>query len=300
MGNNGSKVAAIVMQRIMEQLEAGVVPWHKPWKAGLAQNFVSGRPYTGINQLLLGSSDYELPYWLTWNQTDELNAQLKYTWPIHVRKGERHTKIVYMGKWKIDQENSKTGELEEKTLNLLRYYRVWNVDQIEGLHQHERIVQWTTQAGEFKPDKCCETTLKNYPKPQPTFKHAGSRACYNILDDLIKVPARHTFDTVSSYYATAFHEYGHSTGHKDRCNRDMGMMDEEYSFEELVAEICSAMLCAQCRIDNEREIKNTAAYIEHWKKHLVNDPRVLLKASRLAQQGFEYILEGKKPEVRDG
>ena len=80
----------------------------------------------------------------------------------------------------------------------------------------------------------------------------------------------------------------------------MGMMDEEYSFEELVAEICSAMLCAQCHIDNDREIENTAAYLAHWKAKLAENSQALFKAARLAQQGFTYILEGVSPEVKDG
>jgi len=63
---------------------------------------------------------------------------------------------------------------------------------------------------------------------------------------------------------------------------------EDYSFEELVAELTSAYLCARNGIDNTLE--NSSAYIQNWLQALKNDKTVLLKASGKAVAAVEYIL----------
>ena len=65
-----------------------------------------------------------------------------------------------------------------------------------------------------------------------------------------------------------------------------GSMD--YSFEELVAELTSAYLCARNGIDNMLE--NSMGYIQHWLKALRNDKTMLMKASGKAMAAVEYIL----------
>ena len=51
------------------------------------RNFSTGRPYRGINVMLLWSSCYSSPFWLTFNQAKELKGT--------VRKGEKGTQIVF-------------------------------------------------------------------------------------------------------------------------------------------------------------------------------------------------------------
>jgi antirestriction protein ArdC len=112
-------------------------------------------------------------------------------------------------------------------------------------------------------------------------------------EDLVNLPPVETFKTTEGYVATKFHEYGHATGHKSRLNRP-GIMavaafgGEDYSFEELVAELTSAYLCARNGIDNTLE--DTSAYIQHWLKALNDDKTMLLKASGKAVAAVEYIL----------
>jgi antirestriction protein ArdC len=95
------------------------------------------------------------------------------------------------------------------------------------------------------------------------------------------------------YVATKFHEYAHSTGHESRLNRP-GIMavaafgGEDYSFEELVAELTSAYLCARNGINNTLE--NSTGYIQHWLQVLKNDKNMLMKASGKAMAAVEYIL----------
>ena len=114
-------------------------------------------------------------------------------------------------------------------------------------------------------------------------------------EDLVNLPPIETFKTTEGYVATKFHEYAHSTGHESRLNRP-GIMavaafgGEDYSFEELVAELTSAYLCARNGIDNTLE--NSSAYIQHWLKALRDDKTMLMKASGKAMAAVEYILAG--------
>jgi antirestriction protein ArdC len=43
-------VYSLITERIIEKLEHGTVPWHKPWRSiGAPRNLVSKKNYRGIN-----------------------------------------------------------------------------------------------------------------------------------------------------------------------------------------------------------------------------------------------------------
>src|SRR5436853_358239 len=86
-------VYEIVTERIIAQMEKGVVPWRKPWKTELPCNMVSGKPYRGLNVFLLASQGFGSRYWLTFAQCQKLGGQ--------VMKGEKSTLVIF---WKIGQE----------------------------------------------------------------------------------------------------------------------------------------------------------------------------------------------------
>jgi N-terminal domain of anti-restriction factor ArdC len=79
------EIYATITNRFIEKLKEGTVPWQKPWLA--AQNIISRKPYQGINALLLGSSDFKSPFWLSFKQALDLGG--------HVKKGERSTPVIY-------------------------------------------------------------------------------------------------------------------------------------------------------------------------------------------------------------
>lgn len=82
-----------VTDEIVKALESGTVPWRKPWRTvggDVPRNLISGKPYRGVNQLLLSLSDYASPYWLTFKQAQAKGGK--------VRKGERSTLVVF---WKM-------------------------------------------------------------------------------------------------------------------------------------------------------------------------------------------------------
>jgi antirestriction protein ArdC len=135
------------------------------------------------------------------------------------------------------------------------------------------------------------------PNP-PAYREGGNSAYYAPQEDLVSLPPIGTFKTTEGYVATKLHEYAHSTGHKARLNRPgvMGVAafgSDDYGFEELVAELTSAYLCAGTGIDNT--IANSTAYIQNWLGVLRNDKTMLLKASGKATVAVDFILGKHSP-----
>src|ERR1700736_4231561 len=113
-------VYQVITEKIIEQLEKGVVPWRKPWKTILPQNLISRREYRGINAILLNSFPFEHPYFLTFKQARSVGG--------FVRRGEKAFPVVF---WNyIERE---TPEGEKVVFPLLRYYSVFNIGQCEGI-----------------------------------------------------------------------------------------------------------------------------------------------------------------------
>jgi len=279
----GISVYEVITDRILGMLKDGVVPWRQPWAAqGAPKNLVSKKEYRGMNVLLLASQTYTSPYWCTFNQAKSKGGM--------VRKGEKSTPVVF---WKIT-ENDKGGKKEKGFI--LRYYNVFNVGQCDGLTvpaEEERKV--------VEPIQACEDLVKLY-KTIPKVEHGGSRAFYHPTFDYIGMPAMASFHGAEEYYSTLFHELVHSTGHKDRLDREgitnpIKFGSHDYSFEELVAECGSAFLCGRAGIDN-RVIENQAAYIGSWIKKLKSEPRWLVEAASKATKAVDYIT-GTSPYVKE-
>jgi antirestriction protein ArdC len=267
----------VVTELIIKQLESGVAPWRKPWRTEMPANLVSKREYRGINIFLLASQGYGSRYWLTYRQAQALGG--------NVKKGERGTKVVF---WKIsefDKENAETGEIENRKSILLRYYTTFNLEQCEGIKSPER-------APVINPLEQCESIVRSMPNP-PGFEQ-DSRAFYRPSSDMVGMPARSAFHSAEEYYSTFFHELTHSTGHPSRVGRE-GIMNhnpfgsEDYSKEELVAEMGAAMLSGVAGIESQT-LDNSAAYLQAWINKLKSDSRLIVSAASQAQKAADYIL----------
>lgn len=224
----------MVTNSIIAKLEQGVIPWRKTWQAGQApKSLASKKPYRGINNFLLGMQGFQSPFWATFNQIKKQGGIVK--------KGEKGTVIVF---WKWLKEKDKvTGKETGKNIPLLRYFRVWNTDQTEGLKVPEFE---TIKPADFNPIAECENIVNGMPNP-PTIEHNGTAAVYFSDRDMVRMPAPSTFETPEAYYGTLFHELAHSTGHESRLNRKelsegSRFGSKAYSLEELVAEMASAMV----------------------------------------------------------
>ena len=277
-------VYQIVTDQIIKKLDEGIVPWRMTWSGGMPKNFVSKRAYTGINSMLLSLNEYECPYWVTFKQCQKLKGKVK--------KGEHGSIICFFKNVKgEEEEKDKKDKKEEKGYWILRYYKVFNLEQCED-------IEWERKKKEVNPIKECENIVSAY-KDCPKIEYGGGRAAYNNKHDLIKMPIKTAFDNMECFYSTLFHEMGHSTGHEKRIDRvgvtdNQGMESENYSKEELIAEFTSAFLCGHSGI-SPSTIENSAAYIDNWKQALKDDSKLLVSAGSKAQKATDYILGNSKP-----
>lgn len=269
-----------ITNRIIEQLEDGIIPWHKPW-TGItsgAYNRISKRPYSLLNQMLL---KYDGEY-ATYKQWTELGGKIK--------KGEKSEIVVF---WKIMQvEEEVNGKKEKKSIPLLRYINVFHISQVEGVEPK------SIKAVEHKPIEEAEQIKIDYMNREniPIKEVITDNAFYSPLRDFIQVPCKEQYADIMEFYSTLFHEMIHSTGHRDR----LGRLDhtiklssfgtEDYSKEELIAEIGSAFLMNHIGIETIKTFKNSAAYIQSWLRVLKNDNRFIVSASGKAEKAMKYIL----------
>ena len=276
-------VYEIITEQIIEKLEKGEIPWNRPWVGSeYPKNLVSKKEYRGINPFLLMSGRYTSPYWVSYKQAQDMGG--------NVKKGEKSTMVVF---WKqIKVKDRKDNEAIEKIIPMLRYYRVFNVEQCEGI---EGKVPALNVNPDFQPIAACEKTVNDM-QNKPTIEHRESRAYYRPSTDTVNMPQRESFVNEEFYYSVMFHELGHSTGHKDRLDRkdcNEGQFGSEtYSKEELVAEMTAAFICGHCQIEN-KTIDNSAAYIQSWLGKLKNDSKLVVLAAAAAQKAADYILNRK-------
>jgi len=273
--NTRASVYEIITSRIVEELEKGQVPWHKPWRTLPPANLISKKPYRGINVFLLALQGYGSQYWLTFNQTKQLGG--------NIRRGEHGTKIVF---WKFGTYETETadGETEEHKSAFLRYYTVFNLEQTEGLKA------LLTLPPAF-PIESAEEIAKGMPNP-PTFEQ-DFQAAYIPSRDVVKMPSRTAFGSQAEYYSTLFHELTHSTGHTKRLAREgfetpQKSASDSYSREELIAEMGSAMLCGVAGIE-QSTLANSAAYLKTWIQRLKADSKLVISAASAAQKAADYI-----------
>lgn len=275
-------VYEIVTERILETMSKGEIPWRKPWGiAGQPINYASKKKYKGINTLLLHCARSSTPYWLTLKQANELGGSVK--------AGSKGMPVVFF-KW-MEKENSE-GKTEE--FPCLRYYTVFNADQLTGIDfpelKNNRV---------FNPIEEAERIINEMPK-RPTMQSIDGSAYYSPAKDLINLPDKGLFKSEAGYYETAFHELAHSTGHETRLNRKQKAEDcrfgsTSYAKEELIAELTAAFLCNESNLLLET-LDNNAAYLQSWMKALQNDQRMIVMAAGQAQKAADFILN-KKEEV---
>lgn len=277
-----NKVYEIINNQILSKLEAGVIPWRHPWTAGAPKNAISGNAYKGFNVFRLGFEEYDNPNWLTYKQAIALDG--------HVEKGSKSTMIIF---WRMKKYEDKDSG-EEKTIPMLRYYNVFNIEQTT-LTDDERF---TIVKNDNNPIENCESILNNYPsKPEIVNKDKGS-AFYNYKLDFINMPPISSFDSSEYYYSTLFHECTHSTGAKKRLDRKMTdarkkNTDPNYWFEEIIAELGASYLGGETGI-SYHTLNNSASYIDGYYSALKKDPTMFIKAASAAQKAVEFI-KGVKP-----
>lgn len=279
-------VYQMVTERVINQMEKGIIPWQQPWTGvGGAINYVSRKPYSMLNQMILGR-DGE---WLTFNQIQSLGGKIK--------KGAKAGMVVFYTKYTYTKKTeSEDGMIaEEKTIPLLRYYNVFHLDDCEGIESKLN----NKQGENLKPVERAEEIINGYVKREKglLFQNTipSDKAFYRPSEDAVVVPMINQYAIVEEYYSTTFHELTHSTMKETRCNRKEEIKlaafgSADYSREELVAELGAAMLCSISNLDNEKAFRNSVAYLQGWLKALKSDAKMLIWAASRAEKAVKYIV----------
>lgn len=274
-------VYEIVTERIITELEKGNIPWKRPWTGSKdgAYSRSTGRAYSLINQLML---KYQGEY-LTFNQIKEAGG--------NVKKGEKAEIVVFYKPMQIKEQQADVSE-KDKLIPFLRYYNVFHISQTEGVEAKYK----PEEVKPFDPIEEAESISRDYLTRQGIqFENIlGNRAFYSPSIDKVTLPLKEQFDLKAEYYSTLFHELTHSTGHEKRLNRlskDAHFGNEEYSKEELVAEIGAAAVMNYIGIETDSSIKNNAAYIQSWIKALRGDTKLIVSAAGKAEKAVNLILD---------
>ncbi len=289
-----------ITQKIVAAIEAGAgafeMPWHRPGVAfTIPKNALTEKPYKGSNVLSLwidaDVKKYEHQVWATYKQWEELGAQ--------VRKGEKGSLIVKYGEWvpKEQREQAGTADASNDEDQSKRLYAkpawVFNVGQVDG---------FTIAAPTPRPDLTFRLAHVDafIAATGAEFREGGQRAFYRHRDsrgegDFIQIPERNLFTGTATstpteaYESTRLHELAHWSGADHRLARDFGRFgDHAYAFEELVAELSAAYLCAGLEITNTPRIDH-AQYIANWLEMLKGDTKAIFTAASLATKAVDYL-----------
>jgi antirestriction protein ArdC len=280
-----------VTDRIVAMLENGVRPWAQGWNAyagGGRPLRADGIAYRGANVLNLWAAGmargFSSPYWLTFKRAQELGG--------HVRKGAKSELAFYVGTVTREVETA-AGETDEKTIPFLKSYCVFNAEEVADLPEHFYRPRETRSLPEHARMPAVDAWIAG---TGAKVTHGGGRAFYRPSTDEIRLPEFGAFDSAHAYYATALHELTHFTGAPHRLDRTKGKLfgDPDYAFEELVAELGAAYLCADLGVSNEPR-EDHASYVASWLRALKDDKRAIFSAAAHAERAAAWLHKAQEP-----
>lgn len=283
-GRNRQSREREVVRNLIEAMEKNEAPWQKPWEGCPPRqqiNAVTGKPYNGLNQLMLSMKFSRDPRWCTFNQAKKQGWQVK--------KGAKGYPIEFYSIAEKEKENQETGEMERSTYPVLRRYHVFHASDIEGIPECEHEAEGP-ERHEWERESEAEAILEASGADIDISER--DRAYYSPLSDQICLPERNQFREPAYFYEVALHELGHWTGHSSRLNRKFGSFgDETYALEELRAEIASYFLAVELELPISQEhIDNHAAYTKSWLRHVKKDKKALIHAVRDAQAISRFVM----------
>jgi len=278
-------VFQVVTDRILNQLQKGVIPWRRTWSSNGPTSYQTNKEYQGINALILQDT-FKSPYWITFRQCQKLGGS--------IRAGEHGSPIVFVDRL-IKEETKADGTIKTRLIPFLKYYTVFNWEQTKNLP--EKVpVEWDNAT-----IPSAEEVLR---RRSPRMGYHSSQPHYSPVDDTIYLPDLDQFESSAEYYSAAFHELTHWTGGRARLARpeivNYHMGTDIRSREELTAEMGAAFFCQICALDSPETMENTTAYIQSWLGVLKGNPKWVLQASKQARAAVEFVLTGQVPNKEGG
>ena len=260
-------VYQIITKQIIDEIEtSGVLFWQRTWKLQSPVNLITNKFYKGINRVLLKNGDY----WITFNQAKQKG--------LNIKKGAKSGIAIFYSPIEKKEE-----EEEEKNGFILKYYRIFNENAVDG--DLSKFIPETECINPDEEDKIIEKTLLNYiERAGVNLEHGGNDASYYYDQNLITMPPKERFVSYRDYLCTLAHEAGHSTAKALNRKIDNERGDKNYSFEELVAEFTASFIAGKGKIKD-----NTAAYLKGWCSEFTEKPTMLTKAAGMAEKAAGLI-----------
>ena len=294
-----------LVDQVLANLEKGNLFWTQGWvAAGAPESAVTGKKYRGINNLYLSlvamAENYGDNRWATFRQMEEKGWTFKKDEEGHtLGKGKSVSVEYYEMRDKETKRRFDRSVLDGMTFDeqreymdknvywLRKFYRVFNCSLMDGVPAKEMPMIDVNDRIEK-----AEAILDYWNANESRIVYGGSQAFYRPSTDEVHLPEREKFKSTQSFYDTAFHEIGHSTGHQSRLNRDLsgGFGSQSYAMEELRAEIASIFMAQDLGIEpSEDRLQNNAAYIQSWKDEIKENPNALFTAIADADKIARYV-----------
>lgn len=293
-------IHTVITNQIVAAIEAGAgefkMPWHRS-KGSLMRpvNIATGKAYHGINILNLWiaaeTRQYSAPVWGTFKQWLDAGHP--------VRKGEKSVLGVFYKDLRVEETDGATGETSERKIGMARAFPLFNCAQVEGY----AVADDTFTPSQFDPHARVEALIS---ASGAEVVYGGDRAFYAPGPDRVQIPEQERFsgtDTMSAaeaFDATRLHELTHWSGAKHRLDRDFGKRfgDKAYAFEELVAELGAAYLCAELGVTPIAR-PDHAQYLASWLGVMKEDKKAIFTAASQAQQAASYLMSFAAPTLDD-
>lgn len=294
-----------LVDQVLANLEKGNLFWTQGWvAAGAPESAVTGKKYRGINNLYLSlvamAENYGDNRWATFRQMEEKGWTFKKDEEGHtLGKGKSVSVEYYEMRDKETKRRFDRSVLDGMTFDeqreymdknvywLRKFYRVFNCSLMDGVPAKEMPMIDVNDRIEK-----AEAILDYWNANESKIVYGGSQAFYRPSTDEVHLPERKKFKSTQSFYDTALHEIGHSTGHESRLNRDLsgGFGSQSYAMEELRAEIASIFMAQDLGIEpSEDRLQNNAAYIQSWKDEIKENPNALFTAIADADKIARYV-----------
>lgn len=261
---------------IIHELEKGAAPWVCTWDKVndqfLPYNASTKSNYNGINIPILWMTARKRGFtssgWMTFQQARNKSASVK--------KGEKGTHVVFAKTIDLDE----TPDNPAKRVSVLRAYVVFNTQQLTLPDERQPYLH--------TPEERQDDVSLFIKQTMAKIEHGFNVPAYIPSMDKIQMPTTEQFRGLEHYNATLLHELVHWTGHPSRLNREQTnpMSSPQYAYEELIAEMGAAFLCARLGVTGDLR---HAGYIQEWLKLLRGDKKAVFKAASAASKADAYL-----------
>lgn len=285
-----NKAVQCVVDRLIEAVKAAVakgekLPWKKSWAIAKGfRNAATGRTYNGVNVLacmLFGNGE---TLFASYNQVKAAGG--------NVKAGSKGFPIIFSTKLEDKEKLDANGKA--KTFWFQRYYTVFPLSCVEGANfPAKHTAEKVNDVRPIEEIDALVTALGVDVRP-----NGYGKAAYSSSLDCITLSPRTSFNDSVAYYQTLAHEVGHWAAKRVGVELDANFGSEDYSKEELTAEIFAAMFLAEFGL--EPADNDSVAYLQGWLAKLGSNPDWLYLAAQNAAKRFHFVFPVEKGNEESG